>query len=139
MSKISDFVKNSRDVVHEGNLYKGACKFSRKYKRELYSAESMETRKRVFIPKAFQLSFARAGFRFTTAMIGALVDRISNTRYYSNEEHSKAEKARKWALLPLKVAAYSIATLASVLAVPVAGVAYAAKAIAHYRKEHSEE
>lgn len=139
MSKISDFVNNSRNAVHEGNMYKGACKLSRKYKRKLYSAESMETSKGAFIPKAFQLSFARAAFRFTTAMIAALADRISNTKYYANEEHTKAEKARKWAILPLKVAAFSIATLASVFAVPVAGVAYAAKAIAHYRKEHAEE
>lgn len=135
-NKISNLVISSVDSMQAGKYFKDVNAKSDAIKEKL---SNIEESKRVFIPKTFGRSFARAGYEFPASFMAIIMDRISNAVEYSKNGHSKTEKARKWALLTVKVAALSVVFAASFLAVPVASVVYATKALAGYKKAHEVE
>jgi hypothetical protein len=137
MKSINNFVINTKDSVNNGESFK-------KLKETVYSIKEKlgsdtDQPKRIFIPKTFGRSFAKASCKYPVCVMVLIADRITNTVEYCKNGHSNREKVRKWSTLSLKVAALSLSLAASFIAVPVSTVVTATKAIANYKKENAEE
>src|SRR5690349_10721828 len=96
-----------------------------------------DERKRVFIPRALPRGLKKAGIELLGVEIAMIRDCVARAKAFQrDEQNSKAQKLRKWAVLPIKLTGLALLELTAVIIFPiylVHGVKCAIKGLIHYK------
>lgn len=139
MTVIFKALDNFADRVTKGVYYNKMLDKKDDFEIKLTGTDEQ---KRKFIPMSIPRGVAKAVIFQYGILAGMMVDRVANAKAFSkDEEATNAQKIRKWAVLPIKLAALGALEVSNLIVLPLIlaiGIAYGVKGLIHFKKNSME-
>lgn len=139
MKSIFTALDKFADRVTKGVYYNKMLDKKGDFDRKLTGTDEQ---KRKFIPMAIPRGVAKAVIFQYGILAGIMADSVANAKAFSkDEEATKTQKVRKWAVLPIKLAALGALEVSNLIVLPVIlaiGITYGVKGLIHFKKNSVE-